>query len=400
MKRITLSGLSLAALVLAAPIAFAQPSSDQKDDRTPSESKGPNADKSDADAQRGGDRGSARSDNGRSDREQYRDPSTAGQKPAGESRKDARDDAKPSKEKAADENKKSPGGQAGNEKSDDGENGSRSKSPEKADDTTGKKDPRAATNPDRDREDKNQAQRKDQNEDKNQTQRKDQSGDKDKNQAKREQTGDESDRMDSGQARGEVRQEDRQKAEQARSKVDREVRDRVRAVAFRGDVRRADRTDIRIDIGIRLPRTIEVYDLPPDIIAIAPAYRGYRYIVIGDDYCIVDPETYVIIDVIPRTGGDRDQYAYRSGGGSSRLDLTNEQIEIIRRETRNRGKTYDFDGDLEVGIKLPGDYAFEPFPETITVEVPVVRDYRFVHVEDEIAIVAKDHPDVVFVIGD
>lgn len=388
MKRITLSGLSLAALVLAAPIAFAQPSSDQKDDRAPSESKGPNADKSDTDAQRGGDRGSARSENRRSDREQHRDRSTTGQKPAGESRKDARDDAKPSKEKAADENRKSPGGQAGNEKSDDGENGSRSNSPEKADDTTGKKDPRAATNPDRDREDKNQAQRKDQ------------SGDKDKNQAKREQTGDESDRMDSGQARGEVRQEDRQKAEQARSKVDREVRDRVRAVAFRGDVRRADRTDIRIDIGIRLPRTIEVYDLPPDIIAIAPAYRGYRYIVIGDDYCIVDPETYVIIDVIPRTGGDRDQYAYRSGGGSSRLDLTNEQIEIIRRETRNRGKTYDFDGDLEVGIKLPGDYAFEPFPETITVEVPVVRDYRFVHVEDEIAIVAKDQPDVVFVIGD
>ena len=204
----------------------------------------------------------------------------------------------------------------------------------------------------------------------------------------------------SDQAKGEVREEDRQKAEQVRSKVDTEKRERVRDVAFRGDVRRATNVDVRVDIGVRLPRRVDVYDLPSDIIEIVPAYRGYRYVVIDDDYCIVDPETYVIVDVIHRGGGDRGQYAYRTGGGSSRLDLTNDQIEIIRREIRDRGRKFDYDGDLEVGIKLPGDFAFEPFPEPVVREVPVVSDYRFVHVEDEIAIVAKDQPEVVYVIED
>jgi hypothetical protein len=350
-------------------------------------------------------RGPARSDADRPDRDLDKSP-------RGESRKDARDGGKPSNEKAADRAERSTTGRSN---SDDSPS-------EKVDDGAGKKDPRATADRDRQQKvrdkDKDPAQQKDQpsDKDKDQAERKDQRGGKDKDRAERkdqsdgnnksqaerkDETGDKSDRKDqTDQAQGEVRPEDRQKAEQVRSKVDASVRERVRDVAFRGDVRRADRTDIRIDIGVRLPRVIEVYTLPPDIIEVAPAYRGYSYIVIGDDYCIVDPETHVIIDIIPRRGGGRDQYAYRSGGGSSRLDLTNEQIEIIRRETRNRGRTYDFDGDLEVGIKLPGEFAFELFPDTVIEAVPVVRNHRFVHVEDEIAIVAQDQPDVVYVIGD
>jgi hypothetical protein len=302
---------------------------------------------------------------------------------AGDQRKDAKEDDTPSKKKASDDNMKSPGNKA-EPKDRDARGGSdddpdRSKSSEKTSDKTkdetGKKMPRDAADRDRAR-----------NEDKDQKQSKERAGDDTARKAK------------SDQARGEVREEDRQKAEQVRSKIDDPVRDRVRERAFRGDVRRADRTDIRIDIGVRLPRAIEVYDLPPDVIEIAPAYRGYRYIVIGDDYCVVDPETYVVVDVIPRRGGGRDEYAYRSGGGSARIELTNEQIELIRRETRNRGRKYDYDGDLEIGINLPRDYAFEPFPEVVVREIPVVRNYRFVRVEDEIAIVAADQPEVLYVI--
>jgi hypothetical protein len=119
-----------------------------------------------------------------------------------------------------------------------------------------------------------------------------------------------------------------------------------------------------------------------------------------DDFIIVDPETYVIVDVIHRGGGDRGQYAYRPDGGLARLELTNDQIEIIRREVHDQGRRVRFDGDLEVGVKLPGDIDFEPFPDVVVREVPVVSDYRFAIVEDEIAIVAPDQREVVYVIED
>lgn len=391
MNRTTISLTSMAALILTAPIAFAQQSPDQKGNRAPSKSMENTAGGPERNQERGPDRGSAKSANDRPDREQSKagresaDEQRKGAKEsAAEQRKNAKDDDKPSKGQSAEDRMKSRGGQA--ERDDrnargDSDNGGRSnsdsESPKKAEDATGKKTPQNAADRDPAR-----------NQDKDQTQSKDQAGEETTRKGS------------SNQARGEVREEDRQKAEQVRSKVDRQVRDRVRDAAFRSDVRRTDKTDIRIDIGVRLPRTIDVYELPPEIIEIAPAYRGYRYIVIGDDYCIVDPDTYAIVDVIPRTGGGRDEYAYRSGGGSARIELSNDQIEIIRRETRNRGKAYDFEGDLEVGIKLPGEYAFEPFPDAVVQEIPVVRNYRYVHVEDEIAIVAADQPDVVYVIED
>jgi hypothetical protein len=391
MNRTTISAGSLAALILAAPIAFAQQPPENREDRAPSQrmdnSAGERQSNTDGGPERSEERREGRDGQDRGGRDAASDrrdakPANDRRDSAGDARKDAKDDGKPSKRKASDDAMKSSGDKAERKNGNDGDRLKSGSKPsedasDEAKDATGKTAPGDSADQERVR-----------NQDKAKTPDQDRAGD------------DTHRKATSDQARGEVREEDRQKAEQVRSKIDVQVRDRVRETAFRGDVRRANRTDIRIDIGVRLPRTVEVYDLPPEIVAIAPAYRGYRYIVIGDDYCVVDPETYVIVDVIPRRGGGRNEYAYRSGGGGARIELTNDQIELIRRETRNRGKTYDFAGDLEVGIQLPGEYAFEPFPDTVVQEIPVVRNYRFVHVEDEIAIVAADEPDVVYVIGD
>lgn len=42
----------------------------------------------------------------------------------------------------------------------------------------------------------------------------------------------------------------------------------------------------------------------------------------------------------------------------------------------------------------------EALPDAVVQEIPVVRNCRFAHVEDEIAIVALDVPDVMYVTGD
>lgn len=67
------------------------------------------------------------------------------------------------------------------------------------------------------------------------------------------------------------------------------------------DLKRVDRTDIdfNINVGTVVPRTIGLVALPAPIVSLVPAYRGYLYIVVGNDLLIVHPSTYQIVAVIP-----------------------------------------------------------------------------------------------------
>ena len=35
-----------------------------------------------------------------------------------------------------------------------------------------------------------------------------------------------------------------------------------------------------------------------DIVVIVPAYRRYQYFIVGERVCIVDPDTYEIVEII------------------------------------------------------------------------------------------------------
>ncbi len=56
--------------------------------------------------------------------------------------------------------------------------------------------------------------------------------------------------------------------------------------------------DVNIGIGVVVPRSIEFYPVPQDIVVIAPEYRDYLYFVVGNQVCVVDPDTYEIVDII------------------------------------------------------------------------------------------------------
>jgi hypothetical protein len=53
-----------------------------------------------------------------------------------------------------------------------------------------------------------------------------------------------------------------------------------------------------ITIGEAVPRTVHLNRLPPGVLEYAPQYRGYEYILVGDDILIVDPRTLRIVAVI------------------------------------------------------------------------------------------------------
>jgi hypothetical protein len=75
-------------------------------------------------------------------------------------------------------------------------------------------------------------------------------------------------------------------------------RARVQKV-FKGH-RGSARSDLHVDarIGVGIPRTVTLIAIPEDVVVLVPEWRQYRYILIGDEICIVDPDTFEIIDVI------------------------------------------------------------------------------------------------------
>src|SRR5262249_28451779 len=67
--------------------------------------------------------------------------------------------------------------------------------------------------------------------------------------------------------------------------------------AFRDAVNVKHRTDVNIEISVgrRLPHDWDYVAVPDAVIAIVPQYRGYRFAYVGDEYVIVDPDTYEVV---------------------------------------------------------------------------------------------------------
>jgi len=77
-------------------------------------------------------------------------------------------------------------------------------------------------------------------------------------------------------------------------------RTRVRDVVVKGHSEaRINHVDFDVSVGTVVPRSIRVHHLPGEIVEIVPEYRGYDYIIVGDEIVIIEPDTLRIIAVIP-----------------------------------------------------------------------------------------------------
>jgi hypothetical protein len=71
------------------------------------------------------------------------------------------------------------------------------------------------------------------------------------------------------------------------------IHDSAIHVYHRGDVRFA------VEVGERIPDTIEFYNPPPRFVEIDPEFRLYKIVVLDDEILVIDPATREIVDVIP-----------------------------------------------------------------------------------------------------
>ena len=122
--------------------------------------------------------------------------------------------------------------------------------------------------------------------------------------------------MRKGEQRGEQQPRAREGREQAKEKATGEDRQRGAGggVGVRPELSQEQRSTIRqrlsggprvsdlggasISVGTRLPREVEIRPLPAAVIEIVPQYRGYHYVLVGEQIVIVDPDTLEIVAVL------------------------------------------------------------------------------------------------------
>jgi hypothetical protein len=119
--------------------------------------------------------------------------------------------------------------------------------------------------------------------------------------------------------------------------------------------------------------------------------------VVEDEIVIVDPASYVIVDVIPVS----TQRADRPGDRPARaqLTLTPEQMRFVYANVP-KDRTAELRVRLALGAEVPREVELETFPAEVLNRVPELDRFRFVVAERDVVVVDPNERAVVLVITD
>lgn len=174
-----------------------------------------------------------------------------------------------------------------------------------------------------------------------------------------------------------------------RAEISDTQRERVRTVIREQRPRRAANINVDIDIGRRLPRTVELRPLPRRVVEIVPAYRSYRYVYVDDRIVIVDPGTYEVVYVIdeePNRG--RVQRSARAGSGNQvQLELTQSERQVLFQFVEYDRARADIQFRLGLGAEVPRDVELFEFPVEVLDRVRKLEPYRYVVVDRTVLVV-------------
>lgn len=78
-----------------------------------------------------------------------------------------------------------------------------------------------------------------------------------------------------------------------------EQKSRIREVVLKqSDAPRVSNVNFSLTVGTVVPRTVRFAPLPPVLIEIHPAWRGYDYFIVGDQIVVIDPRTLRIVAIL------------------------------------------------------------------------------------------------------
>jgi hypothetical protein len=176
-----------------------------------------------------------------------------------------------------------------------------------------------------------------------------------------------------------------------RAKLPVEQRVRLRK-AFRPDGDRVARVRFTARVGTRIPRSVRLFAVPAAVYPIFPYYRDYRYVVVEDTICIVDPVTYEIIDVLDEPGvpDARPQVA--------ELRLTEQEIDIVLESISPDHPEAQVRLRLALGAEIPDGVVLYTFAPSVLDQMPRLRDFRFVVTRDQVVIIEPRDRDIALVL--
>jgi len=168
---------------------------------------------------------------------------------------------------------------------------------------------------------------------------------------------------------------------QERAKLSRDQHVRLRQ-AFTVSRERITRVQFTKRIGTRIPRSIRLFAVPAAVLAIFPYYRDYRYVVEEDTICIVDPETYEIVDVL-----DEGTYAPAPRPPVAELVLTDRERILVLDSIPPDFPRVRLRLRLALGAEIPPSLELHEFAPLVVDQVPKLRNFRFVVSQDQLVIV-------------
>ena len=77
-----------------------------------------------------------------------------------------------------------------------------------------------------------------------------------------------------------------------------EQRTTIRTVIKQQNVQPMTNVNFSISVGARVPRTVNFHPVPVELVQIYPHWRGYDYILVGDQIIVVNPRTQEIVAVL------------------------------------------------------------------------------------------------------
>ncbi|MDI1343820.1 MAG: DUF1236 domain-containing protein [Pseudolabrys sp.] len=84
------------------------------------------------------------------------------------------------------------------------------------------------------------------------------------------------------------------------AKLSTEQRSKITMVIRQQKVQKIEpaKLNISINVGTRVPPSVHYYPLPREVVVIYPEWRGYDYILVGDQIVILDPGTHEIVAIL------------------------------------------------------------------------------------------------------
>jgi hypothetical protein len=84
----------------------------------------------------------------------------------------------------------------------------------------------------------------------------------------------------------------------AGGKLSTEQRTKITTVIKNQHVQPLTNVNFSISVGAKVPRDVRFHPLPAEVITVYPQWRGYEFVLVGNQILVIDPRTFEIVDVI------------------------------------------------------------------------------------------------------